>query len=317
LVRGRLLVLSFVAACYSPTPPAGGPCSPVGTCPDPLVCTTAGVCAFSDGELPPPDGPPMMTPDGSHDGNGDSDGDGLLDENDNCPKVSNPGQGDEDHDGIGDACDLCPQLPGAQTDGDGDGVGDACDPNPTTKDAVWTFEGFHEGVPGWVGAMPWTPVSDKVQVSATPNNQDGQFLGLPVTATGRTFDNFSVSATVVNVQVLGSGVPHGIGIAVFDEKMNKALYCELHQGLSNSDRFLLLADDTMDTPHTEQLITTLGTEYLLTLTRHGRNYTCSAVGSDAMKTMSQTSGIVPGADVEVVVFNVTAQVGSVFVVGPP
>jgi hypothetical protein len=196
-------------------------------------------------------------------------------------------------------------------------VGDACDPNPTTKDAVWTLEGFHQGVPGWLGAQVWTAVNDKVQVSATPNVQDGQFLVLPVAATGRTFDNFSVSATVVNVQVLGSGIGHGIGIVVFDETMNKGLYCELHQGLSNNDRFLLLADDTMSTPHTESLITTLGTEYLLTLTRHGKNYTCSAVGPDAMKTMSLVSGIVPGADVEVVVFNMTAQVGSVFVVGPP
>ena len=94
---------------------------------------------------------------------GDKDGDGVSDEDDNCPKVFNPirpmdhgQQGDADGDGIGDACDKCPldagescKPPSAddmdgdgvvnwkdncpedanedQTDADGDGKGAACD----------------------------------------------------------------------------------------------------------------------------------------------------------------------------------------------
>ena len=110
----------------------------------------------------------------------DSDGDGLTDSADLCPKVFDPvrpldgsRQGDEDGDGKGDACDPCPLdatnactalssldrdgdgvrdeldvCPDAanpeQRDSDGDGVGDACDTcttaNPGATPCVTTIE---------------------------------------------------------------------------------------------------------------------------------------------------------------------------------
>ena len=50
----------------------------------------------------------------------DTDGDGVPDDEDNCPTIPNAPQVDTDADGSGDACDACPADP--FNDGDGDGI---------------------------------------------------------------------------------------------------------------------------------------------------------------------------------------------------
>jgi hypothetical protein len=81
----------------------------------------------------------------------DADGDGVCDDDDNCPVVYNPDQADADHDGVGDACDGCPSDPNKvapgvcgcgtpDTDSDGDGTADCndncpADPNKTEPGA--------------------------------------------------------------------------------------------------------------------------------------------------------------------------------------
>ena len=58
----------------------------------------------------------------------DTDGDGIINLEDNCPNVANPDQIDSDGDGVGDACDNCPyNYNPDQKDSDGDGKGDVCD----------------------------------------------------------------------------------------------------------------------------------------------------------------------------------------------
>jgi hypothetical protein len=70
----------------------------------------------------------------------DSDGDGLVDQLDNCPTTYNPDQADRDKDKIGDVCDNCPTTANpTQVDQDGDFIGDVCDncktvSNPDQRD---------------------------------------------------------------------------------------------------------------------------------------------------------------------------------------
>ncbi|MEO0652851.1 MAG: thrombospondin type 3 repeat-containing protein, partial [Planctomycetota bacterium] len=56
----------------------------------------------------------------------DTDGDGVVDCQDNCLSTFNPDQADTDGDGIGDACDACPGSDDA-IDVDGDQIPDGCD----------------------------------------------------------------------------------------------------------------------------------------------------------------------------------------------
>jgi Thrombospondin type 3 repeat len=64
----------------------------------------------------------------------DTDGDGVPDAQDNCPKVANPDQLDSDKDGVGDACDNCPFTYNPdQKDSNGNGIGDACEAPPPPK----------------------------------------------------------------------------------------------------------------------------------------------------------------------------------------
>jgi len=59
---------------------------------------------------------------------GDTDGDEVCDNVDNCPAISNPGQDDSDDDGAGDPCDNCPgMINQEQSDFNNNGIGDACE----------------------------------------------------------------------------------------------------------------------------------------------------------------------------------------------
>ena len=70
----------------------------------------------------------------------DSDGDGVLDGQDNCPNIANPGQEDADEDGAGDVCDAFPDDPDEWLDTDGDGTGNNADPDDDNDGMPDTWE---------------------------------------------------------------------------------------------------------------------------------------------------------------------------------
>lgn len=73
----------------------------------------------------------------------ESDGDGVVDRDDNCPFDDNVDQADSDGDGIGDACDNCPSIANTpQTDSTGDGVGDSCATAPVGEICGEQASGF-------------------------------------------------------------------------------------------------------------------------------------------------------------------------------
>lgn len=122
-----------------------------------LVLAVAGAC---DSDAALPDANPA-----------DLDGDGVLNEVDNCPGRANVDQHDEDADAIGDTCDNCPTVANAsQADTTEaavneqfpDGVGDACDLRPgLAGDQIAAFYSFANPTQAnsWVGTG-WSIADD-------------------------------------------------------------------------------------------------------------------------------------------------------------
>lgn len=73
----------------------------------------------------------------------DTDKDGKLDFEDNCPKIANPKQEDIDKDGIGDVCDNCVKIQNLdQKDEDKNTIGDVCE--DIDKDSI---DGYKDNCP--------------------------------------------------------------------------------------------------------------------------------------------------------------------------
>lgn len=288
------------------------------------------VDGFCGGQGPdagsPPDAPP---------GTVDTDKDGVPDDHDNCPKVANTDQLDEDGDGVGDACDACPHIANAAaTDSDGDGLPDACDPNPTgtTKDTMWLFEGFHAGLPKlWTASNGWVSSSDNdtVQVTSLDGKSQSEFVTLPLTSQGRTYTNFTITASFTIDSANGTTGPE-VGISLFDETSMKTVACSLWEDSGNGANpgtnphlgmYDLNSNRSINVDKSQSFSWKPGVAYTLTMVHRGTANTCTVVapGGQPMSA-SMTSSVAPsnGADSELFAFGgITARFDWVFIAGTP
>lgn len=158
-----------------------------------VVSALVGACSFEpEAGNGGPDAPPA-------DAVGDSDSDGIGDNEDNCPVIANADQHDEDGDGVGDACDNCPHIVNANQEntGDSDQVGDACDPDPNGPNRIVAFYSFQGGAfpSEWSPRGSWTLSGDAMSQPST--SDDDRILEL----TGTTLTDVVVDATVAVVGV--------------------------------------------------------------------------------------------------------------------
>jgi hypothetical protein len=264
----------FIAGCFSPSPPAGAPCAPVGAgarCPSGQQCVlSAGaetcqvVGSIADGGVES-DAPGV-------DAQVDRDHDGIVDAVDNCADVANPSQVDEDSDGLGDVCDPCPPFADNQ-DGDGDGVGDACDPNPAVAgDELVAFEGFNDALSGsWTVMGTFTMTGGEGVLSATDTTTS--LLTRPSPDGARTeiraaFAIDSITATGLN---LGS-------ISVIERMQpntDKSVACQLAGLAAGTQEYLRIFDAASSAEvATGNYAFTPGDTKELRFRRDGTSYTC-------------------------------------------
>lgn len=283
--------IGLVSACFDPHPPTGAPCSPSSPCPISQQCVIDQCVGPDRGPI---DAGVSDTPlvDAAIDAMStamDRDGDGVANDQDNCPDLANADQGDEDGDHVGDACDPCP-IDTSTADPDGDGVAGSCDPHPNTAgDKIVLFDGFHHALPkSWTLVGSAEQTGDDMVLTAMAGNHANAVPPLDAFTNGMIMAGLTVTSLVPNVDsAIAVSLP-------YDPNTDDGMFCELDQsmGTTPSDRFVSLYEalpaDTFR--GTRMFMWGLATEYRISLVKSGSNYACAfAFAGGATQTTSGTS----------------------------
>ncbi len=227
-MRGLVIVL-LIAGCYKEHSfrDCELSCTDEIGCPSGLSCL-AGVCRASgqtgacstsgiDGAVDSSIDTPSSTL--------DSDNDGIVDADDNCPGMSNADQFDEDRDMIGDVCDICP-ISANNADSDSDGVGDGCDLDPDNADRILVFENFQtDPMQHHFGAAAFTLGNGKLNVVPNGNLPAGLAWAPPGgVSTGTIFTSVSITQNTGTPYYAGTldgwNATTGIGVACTNDTVS-------------------------------------------------------------------------------------------------
>jgi len=213
---------------------------------------------------------PSLEADASTQPPGDMDGDGFVDDEDNCPTTPNKDQTDVDDNKIGDACEGCTTLPlrdaddddgdnirdtsdncfgepGMLADADGDGIGNLCDERtgPDVRFCVWTFRPPQPSDDSAIWSKAWDYTNDFTVVNNRLAHASSQMPGSATvrdaffsSAGGIAFDTYVRVSDFTAPMVLGEGFE-------VEGSLAQTISCQISQPSSGNGVIQLMQNGLM------------------------------------------------------------------------
>jgi hypothetical protein len=225
----------------------------------------------------------------------DSDGDGVLDGDDNCPTVSNADQRNHDSDPFGDACDRCPHLASpTDPDTDGDGIGDDCDPRPQMAgDTRVLWDGFYDdsGLQAWTVSGAWSVSGGMLSQTSTTNDFAFVYASNAIARHAVT-----VGVRIDTIGTVNGNIVPSFGVAGGTSGTTQGYYCGMVSGASTRVYAWGFWPVNQIVYDTETWSGTFAAGSLFTATGQilGGEHTCTLEQGATATPISQAHGTTPG-----------------------